>query len=85
MNQTAIMAPDHLGIEFGFMQMLTFRDERAAQLKFMSEHLLPWVIPYMQGMKSMASSPFYSDFCDFVIEFLSSDYETIVEENVHVD
>jgi len=40
---------------------------------------MTWVIPYMHGMKSMAITPFYRDICDFTVEFLSSDYEFLVE------
>lgn len=75
MGQTNIMAPDHLGIEFAFMQTLIYRNELSPQLTFLSEHLISWVIPYMMGMKSMATSPFYRDMCDFIVEFLTADYE----------
>ena len=75
MDQTQIMAPDHLGIEFAFMQTLVYRGENAPQLEFLDQHLFPWVVPYMMGMKSMADTPFFRDICDFVVEFLSADYE----------
>ncbi|MEW5831834.1 MAG: molecular chaperone TorD family protein [Campylobacterota bacterium] len=75
MDQTQIMAPDHLSIEFAFMQTLVYRDEKAPQLEFLEQHLFPWVVPYMMGMKNMADTPFYRDICDFVVEFLSADYE----------
>ena len=75
MDQTDIMAPDHLGIEFAFMQMLVYRNELKAQSEFLDQHLFPWVVPYMMGMKSMAETPFYRDMCDFIVEFLSSEYE----------
>jgi putative dimethyl sulfoxide reductase chaperone len=75
MDQTQIMAPDHLGIEFAFMQTLVYRNEFKGQLEFLDQHLFPWVVPYMMGMKSMADTPFYRDICDFIIEFLSADYE----------
>lgn len=75
MDQTQIMAPDHLSIEFAFMQTLVYRNETAPQLEFLDQHLFAWVVPYMMGMKSMADTPFYRDICDFVVEFLSADYE----------
>ncbi len=75
MDQTQIMAPDHLSIEFAFMQTLVYRDEAAPQLEFLDQHLFPWVVPYMMGMKNMADTPFYRDICDFIVEFLSADYE----------
>ncbi|WP_373001716.1 molecular chaperone [Sulfurimonas sp.] len=75
MNQTELMAPDHLSIELAFMQTLIFRDEKAPQFEFLKEHLFLWAVPYMIGMKSMAITPFYRDICDFMAEFIVADYE----------
>ena len=75
MDQTQIMAPDHLSIEFAFMQTLIYRNEQAPQAEFLEQHIFPWVVPYMMGMKGMAGTPFYRDLCDFIIEFLSADVE----------
>lgn len=75
MDQTDIMAPDHLSIELAFMQTLVYRNENAPQFEFLEQHLFPWVVPYMMGMKQMAGTPFYRDICDFIVEFLSADYE----------
>ncbi len=75
MDQTELMAPDHLSIEFAFMQTLIFRDEKRPQYDFLQEHLFNWVVPYMIGMKSMASTPYYQDLCDFIVEFLVADFE----------
>jgi TorA maturation chaperone TorD len=75
MNQTGIMAPDHIAVEFAFMQVLIHHDELQVQFDFMQEHLLNWVVPYMLGMRSMADTPFYRDICEFTVEFLISDYE----------
>ncbi|DAB29923.1 MAG TPA: dehydrogenase [Sulfurimonas sp. UBA12504] len=75
MDQTELMAPDHLSIELAFMQTLVFRAERRPQFDFLHEHLMKWVVPYMIGMKSMALTPFYKDLCDFMVEFLVADYE----------
>ncbi len=85
MDQTDIMAPDHLSIEFAFMQTLVHRGEQKAQFEFLDEHLVQWVIPYMLGMRSMAESPLYRDMCDFVVEFLSADYELLTQEQAHGD
>ena len=79
MNQTDIVSPDHLGIEFGFMQMVVFRDEFQTQREFLETHLLKWVIPYLIGMKSMASTPFFRELFDFIIEFLVADYNYLLE------
>ncbi len=75
MDQTQIMAPDHLSIEFAFMQTLVYRNEIAPQKEFLEQHLFPWVVPYMMGMKQMADTPFYREMCDFIVEFLSADVE----------
>jgi TorA maturation chaperone TorD len=83
MDQTELMAPDHLSIELAFMQVLVFRNETKAQVQFMDEHLFMWVIPYMLGMKNMADTPFYRDICDFMVEFLCSDYEYLHQESVN--
>jgi len=80
MDQTALMAPDHLSLEFAFMQTLVLRNELQTQFEFMQEHLMAWVIPYMLGMQSMATTPLYRDICDFCVEFLSSEYEFLVKE-----
>lgn len=75
MDQTELMAPDHLSIELAFMQTLIFRGEIKPQYNFLKEHLFNWVVPYMIGMKSMAITPFYSDLCDFMVEFIVADFE----------
>jgi len=80
MNQTQIMAPDHLSIEFAFMQTLVYRDERKPQFEFLEEHLMAWVVPYLLGMKHMAQTPFYSDICDFAVEFLVADYAMLKKD-----
>jgi len=79
MDQTSLMAPDHLSIEFAFMQTLVFRDEKKPQREFLEQHMIPWVIPYMMGMKSMSTTPFYQDICDFIVEFLIADYDALLE------
>ena len=78
MNRTKILAPDHLAIELGFMQNLIYRGEEKVALKFLSEHLLAWVPPYMVAIKEMAQTPFYQEIADFSVEFLCSEYERLV-------
>jgi TorA maturation chaperone TorD len=79
MNQTDVVSPDHLGIEFGFMQTAVFRDEIKAQKEFLENHLLRWVPAYLIGMKSMATTPFYKELFDFTVEFIVSDYSQLLE------
>jgi len=81
MDQTRIMAPDHISIELAFMQTLVFREEYTPQEAFLREHLLVWVVPYMIGMKSMATTPLFREMCDFINEFLVADYDLIVSQN----
>jgi TorA maturation chaperone TorD len=78
MDQTSLMAPDHLSIEFAFMQALVFRDEKKSQREFLEQHLIPWVVPYMVGMKGFSTTPFYQDICDFIVEFLIADYNGLM-------
>ena len=80
MNQTTVMAPDHISIELGFMQAIILRDEFKAQKAFLETHLCRWAIPYFMGMKAMATTPFYRDICDFIVEFLVSDIDLINNE-----
>ena len=77
MNQTQILAPDHLSVEFGFMQNLYYKDEENIAFKFLKEHLLKWTPPYLIGVKSLIDTPFYNDLIDFTIEFLMHDYEEL--------
>ncbi len=79
MNRTEILAPDHLAIEFGFMQNLAFRDEKRTALRFLREHLLAWVPPYLCAIQEMAQTPFYRDVCDFTIEYLFRDFALLQE------
>ncbi|MRI83847.1 MAG: dehydrogenase [Nitratiruptor sp.] len=74
MNRTHLLAPDHLAIEFGFMQNLAYRQEDLVACRFLREHLLQWVPPYLLAMGSVAQTPFYQDVCDFTIDFLFNEY-----------
>ena len=80
MNRTEILAPDHLAIEFGFMQNLAYRNEDRVAKKFLQNHLLAWVPPYLLAMQKRAQTPLYQDICDFTIDYLFSDYEQLSEE-----
>lgn len=77
---TQIQTPDHIAIEFGFMQNLVSQENFKIQRKFLKKHLLEWVPQYLIGCKSIAQSPFYKDLFDFTVEFLISDYDMLVRE-----
>jgi len=79
MDQSELMAPDHLSIELAFMQTLVYREEIKPQYDFLTQHLFAWVVPYMLGMKSMAVTAFYKDICDFMVEFIVADCEVCTQ------
>ncbi len=70
-----LQTPDHISIEFAFMQNLIAKNEILTQKEFLQAHLLKWAVPYFMGVKQMAKTPFYQDLSDFTIEFLASDYD----------
>lgn len=77
LNNTALLSPDHIAIELGFMQTLILQDEQKLQKDFMKKHILKWMPPFFIGAKTLVETPFYSDFLDFATEFLLSDYEAL--------
>lgn len=77
---SSLHVPDHLAIEFGFMQNLVLQNDKMAQLKFYEEHLMIWVPPYLISTKEMSDNPFYSDLFDFAIDFMFEDYSSLFEE-----
>lgn len=72
-------APDHLSLEYAFMQNLVLKDERDAQRAFLEKHLLQWAPAYLLGIASMAQTPFYRGLCSLGAEFLIADYEGLME------
>ncbi len=77
---SSLHVPDHIAIEFGFMQNLILQQDKTAQIKFYREHLLVWVPPYLLAIKEMSDNPFYKDLCDFCIDFMLDDYSNIYVE-----
>lgn len=75
-----LQTPDHISIEFAFMQNLIAKGEIKTQKEFLKAHLLKWAVPYFIGVKQMATTPLYQDICDFTVEFLASDYDFLVNE-----
>lgn len=85
LENSFLHVPDHIAIEFGFMQKLVLQEDTTAQLKFYKEHLLTWIPQFLIGIKEMTKNPFYQDICDFTIDFLLEDYGNLafeVEQNV---
>lgn len=80
MNATHIMAPDHMAIEIGFMQNLVQHQDYGVQKKFMQEHVLNWMPPFLIACEEMMDTPFYKDLCNFASEFFVSDYAYIEEK-----
>jgi TorA maturation chaperone TorD len=80
LESSALHVPDHIAIEFGFMQKLALQDDKSAQLRFYQEHLLTWVPQFLIGIQEMTSNPFYSNLCDFAIEFILEDYAALSSE-----
>jgi len=78
---THLQIPDHIAIEFGFMQNLIVNNEIALQREFLSKHLAKWAIPYLVGCKFAANTVFYGELCDFAAEFIASDLEFVEEES----
>jgi TorA maturation chaperone TorD len=72
--------PDHIAIEFGFMQKLILQQDTKAQMKFYNEHLMSWIPPYLIAIKDMSSNPFYIDLADFTIDFMLEDYSSMIVE-----
>ncbi len=75
--------PDHIAIEFGFMQKLILQQDTKAQMKFYTEHLMAWIPQYLIAIKEMSDNPFYSDLSDFTIDFMLEDYSNMVVENTN--
>lgn len=73
--------PDHIAIEFGFMQKLILQQETMAQMKFYNEHLMAWIPQYLIAIKDMTSNLFYLDLADFTIDFMLEDYSNMVVES----
>ncbi len=85
LDGSKLYVPDHAGIEFGFMQSLVSAGDKKTQAEFLHKHLLRWIVPFLIAVKPTAETPFYRDLCDFTIDFLLTDYSTLVDEIGEID
>jgi TorA maturation chaperone TorD len=79
LSASHLQTPDHIAIELAFMQNLISKDEIDVQKEFLEKHLLNWAVPYFIGIKPMCTTPLYEELCDFIVEFLATDYEFLAQ------
>ena len=79
LTSSSLNVPDHIGLEFGFMQTLVYRNQKKIEYKFMTQHLLTWIPPFLISIEDIASTPFYKDISNFTIEFLLEDYKELMK------
>lgn len=70
-------APDHISLEFAFMQNLVLKNEHITQKVFLEKHVLTWVPAYLLGLETMAQTPFYKGLCHLAAEFVLADFESL--------
>ncbi len=85
LDKTHIQTPDHISLEFGFMQNLVQKERYDIAAMFLKKHILQWVPSYLLSMKESARSLFYEELCDFTIEFILASYETLMSEATEVE
>jgi len=80
--------PDHISVEFEFMQQLTLREEKAwkedpgqaqacrqVEKKFIEEHLIRWVPAFCEMVIQEAESPFYHAVAALTRSFIEFEME----------
>ncbi len=80
LETSSLHVPDHIAIEFGFMQKLVLQDDKKVQQRFYRKHLLTWIPQFLIGIKEMTGNPFYKDMSDFTIDFLLEDFGNLTFE-----
>ena len=81
LNKTHLQTPDHISIEFGFMQNLLQNEQYDIAKKFLRKHILQWVPSYLLSMKGSSQTLFYREVFDFTVEFVLASYEALTKKN----
>lgn len=80
LGTTHLQTPDHISIEFAFVQNLIQRGDDKAYYEFFKAHIMEWVPHYLIAISDMSESVFYKELFDFTIEFIASEYEMLLEK-----
>ncbi len=80
LDKTQIQTPDHIALEFAFMQNLLLKEEDKAAREFLQKHLLQWAPQYLLAVAREAQTPFYKELCEFGAEFLIADYDLLTKK-----
>ncbi len=78
LDKTEIQTPDHIALEFAFMQNLVLKEEDKAAGEFLQKHLLQWAPQYLLAVSKEAETPFYKELCEFAAEFLVADFDFLI-------
>jgi TorA maturation chaperone TorD len=85
--------PDHISVEFEFMQQVTRREEQAwgeedeegaiyclkIQKKFIEEHLVRWIPRFCEKIIRVAELPFYREMAALTRSFIEFEKEEVNE------
>lgn len=71
------LPPDHIGVEMLFMSYLVENKRLSAQKTFLEEHLLKWILSYLDIVNETAGTGFYKTIALLTKEFLLSDYKRL--------
>ena len=83
--------PDHISVEFEFMEQISKREAEAwrkkdfktaaavldVENKFMKIHLSAWAIEFCRKVGKMAKHPFYSELAKLASSFLEDEYDEL--------
>ncbi|MCH9813058.1 MAG: molecular chaperone TorD family protein [Epsilonproteobacteria bacterium] len=83
LQNSKLQTPDHISIEFGFMQNVLQKGDPKTAYTFLSEHIMKWAPAYLLTIAESADTPFYRELCEFTTEFLMADFEQVSSEIDH--